>query len=91
MDIIILKELEAAYSEELNLFAGDLGALEAAVKTKMEQLGQESDIFSFKEFHLVYSSVMNTKSYINLMQFIPLVTFFLSWKTPQFSGDIVVE
>jgi len=40
MDIKILKELEAAYSEELNLVAGDLGALEAAVKTKMEQLGQ---------------------------------------------------
>jgi hypothetical protein len=40
MDTKILKELEAAYSEELNLVAGDLGALEAAVKTKMEQLGQ---------------------------------------------------
>ena len=40
MDTKILKELEAAYSEELNLVAGDLGALEAAVKTKVEQLGQ---------------------------------------------------
>jgi hypothetical protein len=40
MDTKILEELEAAYSEELNLVAGDLGALEAAVKTKMEQLGQ---------------------------------------------------
>jgi len=40
MDTKILKELEAAYSEEFNLVAGDLGALEVAVKTKMEQLGQ---------------------------------------------------
>ena len=40
MDTKILKELEAAYSEELNLVAGDLGALEVAVKTKVEQLGQ---------------------------------------------------
>ena len=50
MDTKILEELEAAYSEELNLVAGDLGALEAAVKTKMEQLGQGLlvGIFGFK-------------------------------------------
>ena len=38
MDTKILKELEAAYSEELNLVAGDLGALEAEVKTKNDRL-----------------------------------------------------
>ncbi|MHC4540131.1 MAG: ISKra4 family transposase [Planctomycetota bacterium] len=40
MDTKILEELEAAYSEELNLLVGDLGALEQAVGAKMHQLGQ---------------------------------------------------
>jgi len=40
MDTRILEELEAAYCEELNLLAGDLGALEQAVGAKMRQLGQ---------------------------------------------------
>jgi hypothetical protein len=40
MDTKILEELEASYSEELNLVAGDLGALEQAVRTKMQQVGQ---------------------------------------------------
>lgn len=40
MDTKITDELEEAYSEELNLVAGDLGALEQAVRAKMQQLGQ---------------------------------------------------
>ncbi len=40
MDNKIIDELEATYSEELTLVAGDLGALEEAVKDKMQQLGQ---------------------------------------------------
>jgi hypothetical protein len=40
MDTKILEELEATYSEELNSLAGDLGALEQAVRAKMQQLGQ---------------------------------------------------
>ena len=40
MDTKILEELEEAYSKELSLVSGDLGTLEAAVKTKMEQLGR---------------------------------------------------
>lgn len=40
MDTKILEELEAAYSEELDLLAGDLGALEQAVNAKIRQLGQ---------------------------------------------------
>lgn len=40
MDTKILKELEAAYSEEFNLVADDFGALEQAIKAKMEQLGR---------------------------------------------------
>ena len=40
MDTKILEELEAAYSEELNLVVDDLGALEQAVRAKMQQLGQ---------------------------------------------------
>jgi hypothetical protein len=40
MDTKILEELEANYSEELNSLAGDLGALEQAVRAKMQQLGQ---------------------------------------------------
>lgn len=40
MDTKILEELEAAYADELNLAGSDLGALEAAVKDKMQQLGQ---------------------------------------------------
>lgn len=40
MDTRILEELEAAYSEEFNLVAGDMGALERAVRAKMQQLGQ---------------------------------------------------
>lgn len=40
MDSKIIDELEAAYSEELTLVAGSLGALEEAVKAKMQQLGQ---------------------------------------------------
>ena len=40
MDTRILEELEAAYAEELNLVASDLGALEAAVEAKMQQLGR---------------------------------------------------
>jgi hypothetical protein len=40
MDNRIIDELEAAYSEELTLVSGDLGALEDAVKAKMQQLGQ---------------------------------------------------
>lgn len=36
----ILEELEAAYSEELDVLADDLGALEEAVEAKMRQLGQ---------------------------------------------------
>lgn len=40
MDTQILEELEAAYSEEFDLLAGDLGALEQAVETKMRQLGR---------------------------------------------------
>ncbi len=40
MDTKILEELEAACSEELNLVTGDLGALEQAVRAKMQELGQ---------------------------------------------------
>lgn len=40
MDTRILKELEAACSEEFTLVANDLGALEQAVRAKMQQLGQ---------------------------------------------------
>jgi len=40
MDNKIIDELEATYSEELTLVADDLGALEEAVKAKMQQLGQ---------------------------------------------------
>ena len=40
MDTKILEELEATYSEEFNLVVDDLGALEQAVKAKMQQLGQ---------------------------------------------------
>jgi hypothetical protein len=40
MDTKILEELEAAYSEELDVLADDLGALEQAVEAKMRQLGQ---------------------------------------------------
>ena len=40
MDTRILEELEAAYSEEFDLLAGDLGALEQAVEIKMRQLGR---------------------------------------------------
>ena len=40
MDTKILDELEAAYCEELDLLADDLGALEQAVDSKMRQLGQ---------------------------------------------------
>lgn len=40
MDTRILEELEAAYSEEFDLLAGDLGALEQAVESKMRQLGR---------------------------------------------------
>jgi len=40
MDTKILDELEAAYSEEFDLLAGDLGALESAVEAKMRQLGR---------------------------------------------------
>lgn len=40
MDTKILEELEAAYWEEFDLVAGDLGALEQAVRAKMRQLGQ---------------------------------------------------
>ena len=32
--------MDARILEELNLLAGDLGALEQAVKTRMQQLGQ---------------------------------------------------
>ena len=40
-DTKILEELEAAYAaEELNLVASNLRALEAAVKAKMQQVGQ---------------------------------------------------
>jgi len=40
MDTKILEELEAAYRDEFDLVAGDLGALEQAVRAKMQQLGQ---------------------------------------------------
>jgi hypothetical protein len=40
MDTKIIDELEVAYSEELNLTAGNLGALGEAVRAKMQQLGQ---------------------------------------------------
>ena len=40
MDTKILEELEAAYSEEFDLVAGDLGALEQVVRDTMRQLGQ---------------------------------------------------
>ena len=40
MDTKIIDELEEAYSEELTLVAGDLGALEQAVRAKMQQLGK---------------------------------------------------
>ena len=40
MDTRILEELEAAYAEELNLVASDLGALEAAVEAEIQQLGR---------------------------------------------------
>ena len=40
MDNKIIDELEATYSKELNLLTGDLGALEQAVQSKIQQLGQ---------------------------------------------------
>lgn len=40
MDNKIIDQLQATCSEELDLLAGDLGALEEAVKNKMQQLGQ---------------------------------------------------
>jgi len=40
MNTKIMEELEAAYCEELNLLADDLGALEQAIEAKMRQLGQ---------------------------------------------------
>ncbi|MFQ6036958.1 MAG: ISKra4 family transposase [Sedimentisphaerales bacterium] len=40
MDNKIIAELEATYSEEWTLVQDDLGALEEAVKVKMQQLGQ---------------------------------------------------
>jgi hypothetical protein len=40
MDNKIIDELQAAYSEEFDLVAGDLGALEETVKAKMLQLGR---------------------------------------------------
>ena len=40
MNTRIMEELEAAYWEELNLLADDLGALEQAIEAKMRQLGQ---------------------------------------------------
>jgi hypothetical protein len=40
MDTKILDELEVACSQKLSLIGEDLGALEAAVKAKMRQLGQ---------------------------------------------------
>jgi hypothetical protein len=40
MDNKIIDQLQATYSEELDILAGDLGDLEEAVKTLMQQLGQ---------------------------------------------------
>jgi len=40
MDNKIINELEAIYSQELGLLTGDLGALEQAVRNKMQQLGR---------------------------------------------------
>lgn len=40
MDNKIIDEMEATYSEELTLVAGNLAALEEAVQAKMRQLGQ---------------------------------------------------
>jgi len=40
MDNRIIDQLQAAYSEEFNLVAGDLGALEETVKAKILQLGR---------------------------------------------------
>jgi len=40
MDTGIIDELEATYSEEFTRLADGLGAMEGAVKAKMQQLGQ---------------------------------------------------
>ena len=40
MDSKIIDKLQAAYSEEFNLVAANLGALEETVKTEMLELGQ---------------------------------------------------
>ena len=40
MDTRLMQELEASFGEELALVSNDLGALEAAVQSKLRQLGQ---------------------------------------------------